>query len=235
MNTQHPAFVELEVSHTRAETHELTHLELAGASPEMLAAYQIPGQYLMVKTDEPKPGFFAIACGPGRRTFELLVKGGSPVSDAIRRKKEGERLAVSLPQGKGFPMHEAAGRNVILVGVGSGITPLRAAMHSLLANREKHGRITMVYGARTCDAIPYNAEMDSWLANGVEVSRVCSRPGPDTWSGAVGRVQDVLLSRGESLDRSTAVFVCGMKAMVEDVKATFVKLELPPDRIFLNF
>ena len=235
--SQHSAspFTELRVAEVRAETSELTHVSLTGALQEFLGAFKTPGQYVQIKTGENKPAFFAIACAPNAGHIELLIKRGSPVADAVARLAPGEKLLVSAPGGKGYPLEQAIGCDLVLIGVGSGIAPLRSVMHRVLERRNEFGRVWFIYGARTSCAIPYQTEMDGWGGRDIQVTHICSQPVHGSWPGRVGRVQDVLLAHPERIDANSAVFVCGMKAMVEDVKAAVEKLGLARERVFQNF
>ena len=52
-----------------------------------------------------------------------------------------------------------------------------------------------------------------------------------------GRVQEVAraLALGGSDPAGTEAYVCGMTAMVNDVKGTLADAGVPPDRVHLNF
>lgn len=229
-----PAYVPVPVAEVRDETPELFHLTLK-APPEFLSAYTVPGQYVQMQLDTHKPGFFAIASGPSKERLEFLIKRGSPTADAIAAKRPGESLSVTAPAGKGYALQQAHGRDVYLFGVGSGLAPLRALMHTLLARRADYGKIHLLYGARTSGHFPYSAELKQWAGAGVDITQVCSRPEAGTWSGATGHVQDHFKTLRPTVAPGSAVFVCGMKPMVEGVKTVLGELGVGADRVFQNF
>jgi len=224
----------LTVRSVHAETPELFNV-VVEADAALRELYIIPGQYAQIKAGGLKPGFFAFASAPGDSVFQFLIKRGSPISDAIISHKTGETVQVSAPQGKGYPIGAARGRDVLLIGVGSGIAPLRALLEMLLKERAEYGKISLTYGARTQCAFPYENDFKRWVESGVSVTRICSQPRPDTWSGGVGRVQSVLLADAAPLTSGCVAFVCGMKTMVEDVKSALAQRGLPADRVFQNF
>src|SRR5476651_73650 len=135
-----PVFVLLIIDEIRAETSELIHLSLI-APPEFLKAYSVPGQYVQIAIEGMKPSFFAIANGPSSERLEFLIKRGSPAAEIIAAKKPGDSLQVSAPAGKGYPLVHAQGRDVYVIGVGSGIAPLRALMHTIMARRTDFAHI----------------------------------------------------------------------------------------------
>ncbi|MCK6474094.1 MAG: oxidoreductase [Planctomycetes bacterium] len=229
-----PAFTEVPVTAVGNETPELLHLQVEPGA-DLAATYTTPGQYVQIQGPEGKPGFFAIASGPGRARFEFLIKRGGGIAEALAAKKPGDRVAISVPAGKGFPIKEAQGNDLYLIGAGSGLAPLRAAVHHVLNNRGAFKQVVLYYGARTAQSFAYGAELDAWLAQGIEVTRVCSQPAAGSWPGVKGRVQQALRERKPRLAANTCVFACGMKDMVTDLKALMPELGVPAERVFLNF
>ncbi|MBI3832003.1 MAG: NAD-binding oxidoreductase [Planctomycetes bacterium] len=232
---QGPAFHPVAISETGPATRELVRLVLAGPPAELLAAYTSPGQYMQIREGEGKPGFFAIACGPGQDRIEFLIKRGSPLADAIAAKRAGEHLSISAPAGKGYPMAEARGRDVVLFAAGSGIAPLRAVIHAMLKDRGAFKRVRLFYGARSAEAFAFAEEIEAWGSAGIEVTRACSQPGAQGWTGSCGHVQDAFRAARLELDSGACVFACGMKGMVEGVKAACEACGVPAARVFQNF
>jgi NAD(P)H-flavin reductase len=227
-------FTSVRIASIRNETPDLVHIEL-DASRELIAAYTIPGQYVQIQHGDMKPGFFALASGPHDGRLELLIKRGAPLADVIASKIAGETLSLTAAQGKGYPLSEAFNRDVYLAGVGSGIAPLRALMHEILTRRGEFGKVTFLYGARTCDAFPYAQEVAGWPRHDITVIQSCSRPAEGSWDGATGRIQQALRAQKPKVNAESAVFVCGMKPLVEELKTVFGELGLLPGRVFQNF
>lgn len=228
-----PAFHSLAVREIRAESPELTHLTLE-APASVLQAHTSPGQYVQVDVPGQKPGFFAIANEPGSASLELLVKRGGPVADYITARQAGETLAVSAPAGKGYPLDQARGKTLVLVGVGSAMAPLRAVLRTVLRRRTDFGTIHFYYGAREAGWVPYSAEVHALAASNIAFHPAWSAFNADgSFTGE--RVQDALLREKPELPPDSAVFVCGMKSMVADVTAAVSQLGVPAARVFQNF
>jgi NAD(P)H-flavin reductase len=59
-----------------------------------------------------------------------------------------------------------------------------------------------------------------------------------SWQGATGHVQDVLRSRrtqAPAISAQSAVYVCGPKPMVEELKPLLQEMGLDAGRVFQNF
>jgi len=218
------------------ETHAFRAVALALPAP-LAEAHQRPGQVVKVRTAAGE-GFFALASAPAPgEAIELLVKRGGKVADALATAAApGGTVELTAPFGKGFPVEEAAGRDVLLFAAGSGIAPVRALVQHLLADRARYGRATLFYGQRHGAEFAYRDETAAWRRAGVQVV-LCPSQADEAWDGVRGRVQEVArsLGFGGHAPEDTVGFVCGMKAMVEDVRATLATYGVPPNRVHANF
>ena len=105
-----------------------------------------------------------------------------------------------------------------LVATGTGIVPFRAMLQELFA-RGTERRITLIYGTRHAESLLWVEEFRLLAARNSNFRFVpaVTRPAGD-WTGATGRVQPLLLdAMGER--RDVQVYVCGLKEMVDSVRA----------------
>lgn len=207
------------------------HVDVAGTP--LQGAHTLPGQYLRLSFADLGEGMFAIASGPDTdgRTFELLVKEGSPVSDALIAAPKGTRVQLTAPEGNGFPLHEARGRDVLLFATGSGISAIRSLIQAMLKDRAAFHDVTLFFGARTPTAFAYEREFDEWRHHRIDVVRTVSQRAAPGWRGLTGYVQAHL---PEDHLQNTVAFVCGQERMVEDVREALRARGMPDENIFLN-
>jgi len=204
---------------------------------EQAAGHSIPGQVVKVRTP-PGEGYFALASAPspdGRA--DLLMKRGGRIADAaIEAGQAGGSLELSHPFGKGFPVREAEGKDVLLFAAGSAIAPIRALIQHLLAHRVLFNRLTLFYGQRRGADFAFRREYADWERGGLRVV-LCPSAEADAWPGVRGRVQEVAraLAFGGAPPGETVAFVCGMGPMVDDVRATLAAAGVPPERVHVNF
>jgi len=218
------------------ETAALRGLRLA-LPPTFVAAHVRPGQVVKIRTEHGE-GFFALANAPDPAgAAELLVKRGGRVADtAIARAEPGAGLSLTPPFGKGFPVADADGRDVLLFAAGSAIGPIRALVQHFVRHRPRYGRITLFYGQRHGAEFAYLREHLDWERHGVRVV-LCPSREDDAWLGVRGRVQEVArtLAFGGSPPGDAVAFVSGMTAMVDDVHRTLAEAGIPPGRVHANF
>jgi sulfhydrogenase subunit gamma (sulfur reductase) len=200
------------------------------------AAHRRPGQVVKVHSGVGD-AYFALASAPSPAgVADLLVKRGGKVADAAASAAvPGADLDVSAPFSEGFPVEEAHGHDVLLFAAGAGIAPIRALVQHVIADRDAFGRATLFYGQRHGADFAYASEHLAWDRSGVRV--VLCPSADEAWPGVRGRVQEVARSLAfvGSHPERTVAFVCGMTAMVDDVRATLAQAGIPPDRVHLNF
>ena len=195
----------------------------------------IPGQFLQVYAPSGEASYFAIASAPGERHYDLLVKRANGCAKELFDLPIGAAVRVVGPQGKGFPLASHAGRDVLLIGVGSGIAPLRSVLGWALARRAEFGRVILLHGVLTPRHRCYPDEFPAWRAAGVDARVTVTSAGDDAaWDGPIGFVQDLLPALDLNPARTVACLV-GMKEMVDANTAILRAMGVPPDRILLNF
>lgn len=173
-----------------------------------------PGQFNMLTAfgvGEVPISFSGDPAKPGRLIHTIRAVG--PVSAALAALKEGTTLGVRGPFGVGWPMAEAAGRDVVIVAGGLGLAPLRPVLYQLLAQRSRYGRIVLLYGTRSPQEILFRREIESWrqrLDNDIEVT-VDHAVGD--WHGHVG-VVTTLIPRAQLDPQRALALVCGPEVMM---------------------
>jgi CDP-4-dehydro-6-deoxyglucose reductase len=110
-------------------------------------------------------------------------------------------------------------RDMVMVATGTGVAPFRAMIEEHLESGVGRGRITLLLGVRYEANLLYRGRFEELARqhDGFRFVPVLSRPGAD-WRGRTGHVQPHLLEIvGDR--RDLHVYACGMKAMVDDVRA----------------
>jgi sulfhydrogenase subunit gamma (sulfur reductase) len=212
----------------------LTDLTLDLSETPLAGTHQRPGQYVHLRLPGLEEGLFAIASPPGSTDrWDLLVKEGSRLPDALIHLPLGSRVEVTQPKGRGFPLERARGKDLLLFATGSGISPIRSVIESIRLEREAYGRVTLYFGARTPSAFAYARDIEAWEDARIRVVRTVSQPGASGWQGLTGHVQAHLAE--EPLAPGTVAFVCGQQEMIQGVMEVLRARGLPTSAIHQNF
>ena len=196
----------------------------------------IPGQFVRIgipKLNEPAPGYFAIAsCPKHPDSYEFFVKDAGPLSAYLCDINDGTELEVEGPLGKGFDLTPFKGADVYLVGVGTGIAPLRTVWQDIIHHREDFGKVTIYAGFLTSMHQLLTDELEELAKFNIEVS-ITLEIGHESWDGPIGYVQHAL--EADAPDGVNAVAcLAGMSAMVDACTETLQNLGFNDNRILLN-
>jgi NAD(P)H-flavin reductase len=201
------------VQRVRQETHDTFTLELEPALGEDGFSFQA-GQFNMLYVFGVGEVPISISGDPSKdRTLVHTTRAVGAVTKAMRRLKRGDILGVRGPFGSHWPVELAAGSDVVIVAGGIGLAPLRPAMYQLLSQRERYGKVVLLYGARTPEEILFPRELERWRAHfDLEVHVTVDRA-MGSWRGNVG-VVTTLIHKAPFEARNTAAMVCGPEIMM---------------------
>lgn len=162
--------------------------------------------------------------------FQVTIRSTGELTRVLHTAKVGDQVGVRGPCGNGFSLEEAEGRDILIIGGGIGLPPLRPLLIEALANKAKFGQITLLYGARTSADLVYKDELARWqqrtdlkLLTTVDVA-------DNGWSGNVG-VVGTLFQQIKIEPSRTAAYVCGPPIMIRFVVQDLVKLGLEEEWI----
>ncbi len=160
---------------------------------------------------------YSIASAPSETNrFELclnLVHDGH-LSPRLFSMQPGESVEMLPPLGTFTIRHPE--RDAVLIATGTGIAPYRSILHAHL--NETSRAFTLIFGVRHEPSLMYRTEFEEMARrfSHFKFMPTLTRPG-ETWPGRAGRVQEHLAEAiGER--RDIDVFLCGLKAMVDDVR-----------------
>lgn len=163
-----------------------------------------------------------------------LIRTGSVTDRLHEEVQPGSVLGVRGPFGKGYPFEKYKGREILVVGGGCGLAPLRSLIYMLMHHASDYKRISIKYGARSPEELVYRASYDAWRrsAPNVDMEVTIDAPAPG-WTGRVGLVTTLL----EHLDLAipnSIVFSCGPEIMLKFVTYTLLDLGFKPEQIYLS-
>ena len=166
-------------------------------------------------------------------TLVHTIRAVGAVTKALCASAPGDVVGVRGPFGNRWPIDVARGHDLVVVGGGVGLPPLRPAIYHALAHRTDFGKLVVLYGGRTPDDLLFRKELERWrgrLDVNVEVS--VDSAGPD-WSGSVGVVTKLIPPAQFDPDDAVA-FIVGPEIMMLFTARALIGRGLPPDRIWIS-
>lgn len=146
-----------------------------------------PGQFVEVSLFGYGEAPISVSSSPTRKgSFELAVRKVGNLTGALHKLSEGAVVGIRGPFGRGFPVGELKGKDILFVGGGIGLVPLRSLINYVLDNRSEFGRVIIFFGARSPKERLYTDELSAWSQRkDVEFFETVDR-GDETWKGNVG-------------------------------------------------
>jgi NAD(P)H-flavin reductase len=192
----------------------------------------IPGQFNMLYV----PGIGEVPISISG-TFDGLiahtVRFVGSVTNTFRNLKVGDAIGVRGPLGNGWPVEDFKGFNVLIVGGGIGLAPLRPIIQHVANHRWEYKKLTILYGARTPADLLYKDEFSNYERIPNTEFLVTVDKGDETWKGHVGVVTK-LIPLVEIDPENTVAFVCGPEIMMKFTVLDLMKSGIPPNRIFIS-
>ncbi len=166
-------------------------------------------------------------------SIEITIMNVGIVTSALHNLKSQDRVGLRGPYGVGYPLAEFKNKEILIVGGGVGLAPLRSLLFSLFGEIGKYKRILLRYGARTPKDIVCKQAIEEWSKKeNVDVVTTVD-VGDSTWKGNVGLVTTILRDFNLNLKEAKAV-VCGPPIMMKFTTLKLLDLGFLPKDIYLS-
>lgn len=197
------------------------------------------GQFLQVhleKEGKPHKKSYSIASSPllaqQKNQLELCIKivEGGYVSTWFFSLKEGDVIQTSLAYGV-FTPRQPYQDNLVFVGTGTGVAPLRGMIHYLYENGFDKN-VWLIFGNRYETDVLYS---DEWRAlekkypGKFHFIPTVSRG--KSWTGETAYVQDVVKKTFAGRTAGLDFYGCGLVPMCQQLKATLLEMGIPKEMI----
>jgi len=166
-------------------------------------------------------------------TMELTVMDVGSVTSALHQVKPNDTVGLRGPYGKGYSLEEFEGKEILIVGGGVGLAPLRSLLLALFVNLDRYKKVLLRYGARTPQDLLYKKELKEWAKLKKVGVRITVDAGDKRWRGHVGLVTTILEKIPVELKNSIAV-VCGPPIMMKFVTFKLLDFGYKPKDIYLS-
>lgn len=174
-----------------------------------------PGQFAELSIFGVGECPIGIASSPTWRGFlEFCVRAVGTVTNAIHELGPGDRLGVRGPLGNSWPTEEIEGKDLLFIGGGIGLPPLRSLIQYVLDRRERYGVVEIIYGARSPQDLVYKEELQQWEERSDVDLYVTVDVGDETWDGPVGFVPP-FLRQIDPRPENKVTFTCGPPIMIK--------------------
>ncbi len=186
------------------------------------------GEYSILGVGEAP---FCVSSSPTRSGhLEFATQKVGRVTNALHRLSVGSEIGFRGPYGNSFPLDFLQGKNLVFVGGGIALAPLRSLIWNVIDNRDKYKNVDIVYGARSPIDLCFKYDLDAWEKDKtINIVTTVDR-GNESWTGREGFVPQVLGEVAPSADNTVAI-VCGPPIMIRFTFPVLDKLGFTPAQI----
>jgi len=227
------------VSSMKMLTHDMVEATFALDDPAEMEARA--GQYIQITAPSPE--------GPVQRAYSI----SSPPSDSghvqivvrlvpegigstyVHGLEKGEQVTFTGPYGE-FRLNEDPEVEVICVGGGSGMAPIKNVVHTVL-ERWPERKCWLFFGCRGASDVFYLEEFEELARKHPNFRVVYALSAPeegDDWAGETGFIHISLDKHLEGADPSRQAFLCGPPPMIEAVMGVLETKGLRDENIFYD-
>lgn len=214
------------------ETHNIKTFRVVINNEERMKAFTFrPGQVGQLSVFGAGESTFVINSSPTRKDYlQFSVMRVGEVTSRLHQLQPGDQIGVRAPLGNSFPLEDLKGKNIVFIGGGIGMAPLRTLFTYMLDNRKDYKDITLLYGARSPADLTYKAELPDWTSR-KDVSTVLTIDNPsDGWEHKVGLIPNVLLEINPK-PKNTVAITCGPPIMIKFTLQALKKLGFEDENI----
>ena len=147
----------------------------------------------------------------------------------------GDKVGIRGPFGNGFNIEELQGRNLLFIGGGFGLAPLRSLINYSLENRSDFKHITLLYGCKDPSALLFTNDLECWgCMEDVDFKMTVDECwSDDSWEGNVGVITTLIPDLDIDPDTTMAIVV-GPPVMYKYVLRELKQKGMPDENIIVS-
>jgi len=223
----------MEVTKVIAETWDTKTLHIQFKDPALRKSFSfLSGQFAEYSVFGEGEATFCISSSPTRMDhLEVSVKRVGRVTSALHQLNAGDMIGFRGPYGNHFPLDMLQGRNLLFIGGGIGLAPLRSLIQNVLDHRSEYREIMIIYGARSPQDLCFKYDLEAWSRDpSVKMITTVDVEDKD-WKGKVGLVPSVMEEAAPS-PAGAAAIACGPPIMIRYTLKSLEKIGFAPSQVW---
>ena len=192
------------------------------------------GQFIELSVDGIGEAPFTPSSSPlVTQKLEVTVMKTGYVTDYIHSLRPGVFMGIRGPFGRGYPVETFFGKEVLILGGGCGLAPIRSLLYALESVKDKLLKVILCYGSKSPADCIYKPLFDRLNSTEkFEAYRTVDKAEED-WDGPVGVATTLLNKIKININNSLAV-VCGPPIMMKFGTLRLLEMGYRDDQIYLS-
>jgi len=167
------------------------------------------------------------------KRIEVTIMNVGRITAKLHSMKAGEVVGIRGPYGKGYPVKSFYGKEVLILGGGVGMAPLRSFLLTLLKDSDRFENIFLCYGSKTPQDVVYKDSFPKWKRfRKLQILRSVDKA-DNSWKETEGLVT-VLLDKVKVNKKNSVAIVCGPPVMMKFGTFKLLEIGYKPEQIYLS-
>lgn len=165
--------------------------------------------------------------------LDHTIRAVGSVTNVMYKLKKEDFIMIRGPFGTTWPMENMKGKDVMVVGGGIGLNPLKSVIIGVAKKRSEYGKLFLLHGARTPQDLLFTRDYEDWRRIPNSEFLICVDAGDEKWKGNVG-VVTTLFDRFKFDPDNTVALLCGPEVMMYFTAKELIKRGLPSSNLYLS-
>lgn len=196
-----------------------------------------PGQFVKVTVFGVGESAIGVTDCIYDKGFELAVRNtGGLVTSALHKKKVGDVIGIRGPFGKPFPLEKFKGKNILFIGAGIGLWPIRSCIKDIIHNRNEYGKLEILIGVKEPKLFTFKEDIEQW-SKGKNIKVTLTVDGcnhDDNWSGKVGVITKLTDALTIGNPKEWAIMCCGPPIALKFIAKSLNNKGFSDDQIWVS-
>jgi NAD(P)H-flavin reductase len=199
------------------------------------AAYRFaPGQFNMLYLAGVGEVPISIMSDPEDRDgIGHTIRALGRVTKGLAALQPGDSVGLRGPYGRGWPLQEVSGCDIVLVTGGLGCAPVVSVIHYILKRRERFGKLVIIQGVRHAEDLIWREQYERWAKLPDTQVLVAASEGAAFWPWHVGRVTE-LFELAQFNPACAVAMMCGPEGMMRTSADNLLQRGVPESRLYLS-
>lgn len=194
----------------------------------------VPGQFNMLYLYGVGEVAISISSDPMHHGYlSHTIRAVGRVTKALQKLQPGDQLGIRGPYGRGWPLQEAIGKDIVIVTGGLGCAPTVSLINYILARRQHYGALTILQGVKHSDDLIFRKQYAEWQKNPNTTVYIAADQAGPKWPWGLGYVTDMIASLSFDPEK-TMVMMCGPEMMMHAAINALTQKHIQEDHIYLS-
>jgi anaerobic sulfite reductase subunit B len=191
-----------------------------------------PGQFFEISI--PKFGEAPISVsGVEDGLIDFTVRRVGVVTNEVFENYVGDKLLLRGPYGNGFDIEKFKGKELVMIGGGTGVSPMRGVIQYFAKHPNEAASTTLIAGFKSPEDVLFKEDFPEWEKT-IKVIKTVDNA-PDGYTGFTGMVTKYIPNLTFQ-DIKNAVFICvGPPVMIKFTIMEIKKLGVEDEQIWTSY